>query len=53
MSTPAIIFLLLLFLQLVTGMAQHGKSKGTWNAGVTLLDVAVTIALLYWGGFFS
>ena len=54
MSTPAIIILILIFAEIVTAMALHGKPKGgKWNAGVTLLNEALIVALLYWGGFFS
>ena len=53
MSTPAYIILGFCFFNIVTAMARHGKSKGTWNAGMTLLDQSVVVGLLYWGGFFS
>ena len=53
MSTPAIIIIAFVFLQIVCAMALHGKPKGNWNAGLTLADQAVIVGLLYWGGFFS
>lgn len=53
MTTPAIIILVLVFLDIVMAMALHGKPKGKWNAGMTLLNEAIIVGLLYWGGFFS
>lgn len=53
MTTPAIIILGLVFLDIVAAMALHGKSKGKWNAGMTVLNSAIVLGLLYWGGFFA
>ena len=53
MTTPAIILLILVFIDIVAAMALHGKPKGTWNAGLTVLNSAGVLGLLYWGGFFA
>ena len=53
MTTPAIIILILVFIEICTAMALHGKPKGKWNSGATLLNEAIIVGLLYWGGFFS
>ena len=53
MTTPAIILLVFVFLDIVAAMALHGKPKGTWNAGLTVLNSAGVLSLLYWGGFFA
>ena len=49
-------FIILGLMVLSTGMhlAKHGDSKtGTWNFGHALISDAITISLLYWGGFFN
>ena len=53
MSIPAIIILGFVFLEIVVAMTLHGRPKGKWNAGATLLNEAVIVGLLYWGGFFA
>lgn len=54
MTTPAIIILILVFIELYCAATLHGKPKGgKWNIGTTFLNEAIIVGLLYWGGFFS
>lgn len=54
MSTPAIIYLCLIFVGLLVGANEHGKPKtGEHNFWFTFIGAAISVGLLYWGGFFS
>jgi len=52
MSTPAIIYLVLVVMHVIGLGTMHGKTK-TYNAPMELAWTAGLVALLYWGGFFS
>lgn len=53
--TPQIIVLVLVVLALGMELAKHGEVKKAtkYNFWTTFFAQAVTIALLYWGGFFD
>lgn len=53
MSTPALIYLALTLLGLGVVLAKHGQPRPDYNIGVTLVNTAISIGLLYWGGFFA
>jgi hypothetical protein len=54
MSTPAIIYIVLVVIELLVVCAKDGDEKtGRHSAGVTLVSNALMIALLWWGGFFK
>lgn len=53
MGIPQIIYLSLTFMTLLLSANLHGKQKGTENLFITLIARALTIGLLYWGGFFG
>lgn len=50
---PQIIIILLYVASLGMVMVLHGKPRANYNAWNTLISTAITIALLYWGGFFD
>ena len=50
---PELILLGLIIFNLCFAMAKHGESKGNYNAFLALVDVAILLPLLWWGGFFS
>ena len=51
---PQIIYLALLFVQLLLVSNNHGKEKnGKYNIWTSLLAAALVILLLIWGGFFD
>lgn len=51
---PEGIYLAIVFLGLCFTISNHGKPKtGEHDAGAFLLASAITLGLLYWGGFFS
>ena len=51
---PQIIFLMLGFGGLCIELSKHGEEKtGKYNAWYSLIAVAITWSLLYWGGFFN
>ena len=54
MKWPQVIWLVLAAVMLVVALAVHGKPKeGEHSFYRTLLLVAINVALLLWGGFFS
>ncbi len=54
---PQGIFLFLLILQFGINLALHGELKDElgqhYNAGVSLINITITLGLLYAGGFFG
>jgi len=51
---PQILVLLNLMLGLGIALARDGEARSSKHSAViTLCDVVITIAVLYWGGFFS
>ena len=50
---PQGIYLVLLLLSLGLVLAKHGEPREPYNIWVTLFGTALTLALLYWGGFFG
>jgi hypothetical protein len=53
MSIPAIIFLVLSGMGLLYGAFMHGKPREDYNFWSILISTALTIGLLWWGGFFK
>lgn len=53
MGTPQIISLILMGLNLLITSHLHGQDRGKHNILYTLINVGLTIGLLYWGGFFT
>lgn len=51
---PSIVFLALVLLNLGITIFEHGKPKtGNNNFWISLIGNSITIAILYWGGFFD
>ena len=51
---PQLIYLGIVLLGLGVSLAEHGKPKQGYNSFLqNLLATAITIGLLYWGGFFD
>lgn len=50
---PQAVLIALLILNLGTAIAKDGEDKGKYSAGATFFDIAITLGILYWGGFFS
>ena len=53
LNWPQYVELALLALSVVFYCALHGKPMGTYNAGARIIDVALVLTLLYYGGFFA
>jgi len=54
MHAPQIIIICLIVLGVGIDIERHGKPKeGTYNFWLSLFGVAVTVALLWWGGYFA
>lgn len=49
----AIVFLVLLSGGFFVNLAKHGESKGEFHVGWSLVNVGVTLWLLYNAGFFN
>lgn len=53
MKVPQIIYLALMMMDIGISLAKHGEPKNQkYNAWITSVSVAITVALLKWGGFF-
>lgn len=50
---PQGIFLALIILSDGIALANHGEPKGNYNFFTSLVGTALTVSLLWWGGFFS
>ena len=50
---PQIIWIALVAFSLADAVVNHGKPRQPYNIYVDLLGTAITIALLWWGGFFG
>ena len=51
---PSIVILVMYFLGLCIGISVHGNPRtGNNNFWVRLIVNSITIAILYWGGFFN
>jgi len=54
LQAPQIIYICIVFLAMGIGLAEHGTpQKGNNNFTHSLIGNALTLGLLYWGGFFS
>ena len=53
MKAPQIIFIILMAMSFGHHLAMHGKDRGKFHVGYTLINVLITVVLLWWGGFFS
>lgn len=54
MRAPHIIYIVLLTFSLTVDCIKHGQPKtGEYNAVISLFGAALSIALLWWGGFWS
>lgn len=53
MTIPAIIMLSLTGINLLFAAHLHGTKRPDYNFWVTAIGAALTIGLLYWGGFFN
>ena len=50
---PQIVVLLLYLCNIITLAAvHHGEEQGTYSVWMTMLGVAISFAILKWGGFF-
>ncbi len=53
-EAPQTIWIILMTITLWEGVSKHGQPEtGTHSAWVNLLAVAISVGLLYWGGFFG
>ena len=53
LHAPQITYLILLTLDTILAIVKHGESRGKFNGPLYFLDACITIAILYWGGFFG
>lgn len=50
---PQATFVILLLLSNGISMAKHGQPRGNYDAVSALIGTALSLSLLYWGGFFG
>ncbi len=50
---PQIIMISLLVAGQVLRIAKHGEDSGKYNAWRGFINIAITVALLWWGGFWK
>ena len=53
MHAPQITLIALFALGLGISLAQHGKPRKPMNAWDSVIGTAATVAILWWGGFWS
>jgi len=54
MRAPQIILIILLAMSLSFNLIKHGEPrKAEYNFWITLFSTVMTVALLWWGGFFG
>lgn len=53
MHAPQIIMIVLITLSVSRGVIKHGESDGTVSAPANIIGAILTLALLWWGGFFG
>ena len=51
MGAPQIIMVVLITLNVANNIFNHGKTKEVNGATAVLIDLPLTVGLLYWGGF--
>lgn len=51
LGAPQLILLGILLLNLLTAARKDGQPKGPYNLAHSIIDVAIVIFLLWWGGF--
>lgn len=52
MGAPQIVWIFLVALGLGVQIAKHGQPQSPYHAGKSLVGCAISVGLLYWGGFF-
>lgn len=50
---PQGIMVVLLLLGTGSSIAKHGQPHDPYNGGMSFVSLLITLALLYWGGFFN
>jgi hypothetical protein len=53
MAAPQIIFIVLMAVDLLGTAYLHGKPRAPWNLCIKLVDVAIVVGVIWWGGFFE
>ena len=54
LGIPQIIMLAILFINLGIAVSRHGEvHEEKYNAGIYFISTCITLALLWWGGFFG
>jgi hypothetical protein len=53
-KAPQIIMIVLLSINIVIALMKHGEPRNDkYSVWVALINAAINVALLWWGGFFS
>lgn len=50
---PPIVLILLMAVDIDITIAKAGEPRGKYHPGYALVGIAITCAILYWGGFFA
>ena len=53
LHAPQIIMVILLAMELIVCIVNHGEDRPPYNAAIGLINVPLVVALLWWGGFFA
>lgn len=53
MQAPQIILIVLASIDVIVHAALHETPRGNYNVFIQIIDKAILMALLIWGGFFS
>jgi hypothetical protein len=50
---PQIIYLAIIFIEMIFVIIHHGEKRKNYDFGEYLISSLLAIAILYWGGFFD
>lgn len=49
---PQVVMLVVCLINFVTSAVHHGEDQGPYNVWITMVGIAINLAILKWGGFF-
>lgn len=54
MNAPQVVMIVMLSINFAVNLIKHGEpEKGKHNVFTSLFSIAITVGLLYWGGFWG
>lgn len=53
LGVPQIIYLAIVVFNITYAGVHHGEPQGEYNVWISLCGSALSLAIMYWGGFFA